>query len=94
VLNVLFSVWRFLLLLGRFLWRPENKFWLSKPWIWIRIRIETNADPKHWNFYTVVSTYFYMREVTVCSSGVEPVAMKMKILNWGSMNCNKKQLKR
>jgi hypothetical protein len=23
-------------------------FWLSKPWIWIRIRIETNADSKHW----------------------------------------------
>jgi hypothetical protein len=22
-------------------------FWSSKPWTWIRIRIETNADPKH-----------------------------------------------
>ncbi len=24
------------------------RFWSSKPWIWIQIRIETNSDPKHY----------------------------------------------
>jgi hypothetical protein len=24
----------------------------SNPWIWIRIRIKTNADPQHWRWMT------------------------------------------
>ncbi len=41
VLDVLFSQLEASLIA----WRP---FWASKPWIQIRIRIETSADLQHW----------------------------------------------